>query len=294
MSSATPKRTAVRYAPGDLPAVQTWAVDGFAWWCRGYLRKHFHAVRLSRRSPPPDLGDEGAVLYCNHPSWWDPLVGLIVARGVWGKRSHYAPFDAAALARYRFLERLGFFGVEPGTSRGAARFLRAGQAILGKPGGTLWVTAAGRFHDVRERPILLKPGLGGLSCRMASGVVAPMAIEYPFWDERLPEALVAFGPPIRPAEHPGLTSEEWTRLLESRLSETMDRLAEDAAARDPARFTTLLAGRTAIGGMYDFGRRWLAWFRGEKFTPEHSPSGSTIQEPPSAPPSSPPPPGDSP
>lgn len=294
MPSATPERKPVHFAPGDLPAVQTWAVDGFAWWCRGYLRKHFHAIRVSKRGPPPELGNEGAALYCNHPSWWDPLVGLIVARDVWGKRSHYAPFDAAALARYRFLERLGFFGVEPGTARGAARFLRAGQAVLAKPGGTLWVTAAGRFHDVRERPLTLKPGLSGLARRMASGVVVPMAVEYPFWDERLPEALVAFGPPIRPAEHPGLSADAWTRLLEARLGETMDRLAEDAAARDSRRFSTLLAGRTAIGGMYDFGRRWLAWFRGEKFTPEHRLHISATQEPSSVPPSSPPRPGASP
>jgi len=48
----------------------------------------------------------------------------------WPDRTHYAPMDAAMLARYGIFRRLGMFGVEAGTLRGAAAFLRAGQAIL--------------------------------------------------------------------------------------------------------------------------------------------------------------------
>jgi hypothetical protein len=47
-------------------------------------------------------------------------------------RAHYAPIEAAALARYRFFERLGFFGIELGTVRGGVVFMRTSLAILAK------------------------------------------------------------------------------------------------------------------------------------------------------------------
>ena len=42
--------------------------------------------------------------------------------------------DAAALERYGILKRVGVFGVEMKTARGAAQFLRTGLAILASGG----------------------------------------------------------------------------------------------------------------------------------------------------------------
>ena len=40
-------------------------------------------------------------------------------------------------------------------------------------------------------------------------------------------------------------------------------------SRDPAKFTTLLAGKTGVGGVYDWWRRLKAWVRGRKFDASH-------------------------
>jgi DNA-binding FadR family transcriptional regulator len=56
------------------------------------------------------------------------------------------------------------------------------------------------------------------------------------------------------------------------LAATMDRLAEDAIARDPARFATLLQGREGMGGIYDIWRKARAALRGERFDPRHHPA----------------------
>jgi hypothetical protein len=97
-----------------------------------------------------------------------------------------------------------------------------------------------------------------------------MAVEYPFWNERLPEALVAFGPaiPIAGAAH-AATDEAWTAVLEAALEAAQDRLAEAAMSRDPARFTTLISGRVGVGFAYDTVRRARAWLRGERFDASH-------------------------
>lgn len=61
--------------------------------------------------------------------------------GAWPDRAHYAPIEAGALARYRLFERLGFFGIEPGTARGGRDFLRTGLALASRSDSALWLTA---------------------------------------------------------------------------------------------------------------------------------------------------------
>jgi hypothetical protein len=51
--------------PRRLDFLCTW----FAWWVRGYLQDHFHAVRLSCGSHPNVPPDLPLIVVQNHPSW---------------------------------------------------------------------------------------------------------------------------------------------------------------------------------------------------------------------------------
>lgn len=225
-------------------------------------------MRLAKASAA--LESEGPLLVVlNHPSWWDPLVGLVLSEALAG-RDQFAAIDAAAVSQYRFFARLGFVGVDPASFRGAADFLRVGRLILGEPNRVLWVTAQGRFSDVRERPLGLRSGVGHLAAGMTRGAVVPLALEYAFWEERTPEALARWGDPLRVADHPGLDGKAWTRLVEAALTRTLDGLNADARSRDPERFTTVLGGAAGVGGVYDLWRRARALVRGERFDPSHA------------------------
>jgi len=152
----------------DLPAPSPRLVSWFGRYAERYLARHFHAVRLVQAGRPDSEALRGRplIVCLNHPSWWDPLICLLLARRLFPERRHFAPIDAAGLAKYRFFAKLGFFGIEPGTARGARRFLEVSQALLAQPDTALWVTAGGRFADPRERPVRLRPGLGGLIRRL--------------------------------------------------------------------------------------------------------------------------------
>ena len=91
------------------------------------------------------------------------------------------------------MRRLGFFGVRRDSYSGAATFLRVGSRLLARDDTLFCLTPEGRFTDPRRRPVRLQPGLANLIARVPRVTVLPMAIEYPFWTERTPEALVAFG-----------------------------------------------------------------------------------------------------
>ena len=253
----------------DAPPISKPVLWFFRRIVRGYFRRHFHGVRISRASRLNSFGEERLIVYANHSSWWDPMLLVLLGEKLMPGRRHYAPMLAGALARYGILKRIGVFGVELDTGRGGAQFLRTGSKIL-ESGGVLWVTPQGRFADPRERPIALKPGLAALAAKLKGGcVLLPLAVEYAFWDERLPETLLHFGEPIRVN---GQSADELQRELEAALLTTMETLQVAAMARDAAAFSLLLAGTVGTGGFYQLGQRTLATMRRRRFQAEHTAS----------------------
>jgi len=252
-----------------LPRRSAWLFRWFRGYARRYVRHHFHAMRMSREGSVPALPDGAVIVVLNHPSWWDPLIGFVLTELMPASRIHFAPIDAVGLAQYPFLERLGFFGVEVGTTRGTLAFLRRSEAILSRPESALWITAQGEFVDPRERPTRLKEGVGHLIHRLSAVTILPLALEYPFWNDRCPEALARFGEPIRVSAGRQFSPAAWTARIERALQDTQDRLAEEARLRDPAAFTTILGGTAGVGGVYDLWRRLRARIHGKSFIPEH-------------------------
>ena len=239
----------------------------FGWYLRWHLGRRFHAMRLSRSGQPCITSGRPLIVYSNHPSWWDPAVYILLCDMLFRGRAGYGPMDQAALGKYGVLERMGVFGVAQDDPRGAAQFLRTSLAVLARPGAMLWVTAEGHFTDNRLRPISLRPGLAHLARRVPGAIILPLALDYPFWNESRPEALVRFGEPIE-SGRPGSTA-EWTAQLETALTDTMDALAAESATRNPALFRPLLRGGAGVGGIYDAWRWARATVQGRRFDPSH-------------------------
>lgn len=234
-----------------------------------HMARRFHGVRVARPGVPTLPEDRPAVIYCNHPSWWDAAFLMVLQSAGFPGRHGFGPIDAAAIGQYGFMRRIGLFPIEPDTRSGAATFLRTATALLRDARTILWVTAEGHFTDPRRRPVRLRSGVAHLAAQLDRGVIVPLAIEYPFWTESAPEALAKFGAPIDIAEHPGLLADGWQGVLESRLEAEMDALAALSMERRADAFLPLLEGRSGVGGVYDLWRRAKAWTRGERFDPAH-------------------------
>ena len=224
-------------------------------------------MRVSRAGWHPTTTDLPVIVVVNHPSWWDPLIGIQVS-SLFPEHTHYVPIDAKELQKYRIFRRLGFFGVEPGSARGAVTLLRTAEAIFTQPKTMIWITAQGEFRDVRRRPLELRPGVGFLASKLERGIIIPLVLEYSFWTERTPEAFARFGPPLDIASTK-LDSREWTDHIERAMTTAQDELSAEVMRRDPKEFETLLSGRVGVGGFYDMGRRLMAWVRGRKFDAGH-------------------------
>lgn len=259
----------------DAPHISRFVLRFFRYIVRGYFRRHFTAVRLSRASNLLSLGDERLIIYANHSSWWDPMISVLLGEKLMPGRAHYAPMDAASLERYKVLKQIGIFGVDMNSARGAARFIRGGLAVL-KRRGVLWVTPQGRFADARARPLEFKPGLAALAGKVPNGcTIQPVAIEYVFWNERLPEALLHFGEPLHVD---GQSAAELQPRLEAALLATMEELQAMAIGRCGDRFTVLRRGKVGTGGLYAIGQRLLALMHGRPFQAEHTAPSSAAPD----------------
>ncbi len=255
----------------SVPAISKPALVFFRRIVRGYFQRHFHAVRIAGANRFRDVHGP-LIVYANHSSWWDPMVSVLLAAELKPELRHYAPMDAVALEKYGILKRIGIFPVEMKTARGAVQFLRTGEAIL-KAGGVLWVTPQGKFCDPRERPLQFKAGMAALAARVAASegscTLLPLTIEYPFWDERLPETLLYFAEPVRVLA--GESAEVVQQRAITALETTLYEMQTMAIARSADGFDVLSRGRLGAGGFYAFGKRIKALVTRRPYVAEHTP-----------------------
>ena len=255
-------------AGGDLRTPSRRAIGLFSIYLRWYVRRHFHCVRVANAGRIPPQA-QPLILFANHASWWDPLTAMLLAQTILPDRDHYAPMDEVALAHYNIFRPMGFFPVDNAAARGAGQLLRAGAQVLARPGAVLWITPESQFQDVRKRPIVFRPGLGALMTRTGRMTCVPIAIEYAFWNERLPEILVNVGEPLEIADGTMEDARTWTNLLSYATAATLDELAMLATERDPEAFETVLSGTGGVGGVYEFWKRLSCAVTGRPYHHDH-------------------------
>ena len=232
---------------------------GFAWYSRRLVRKSFHALRIARETEPlvRDLNrDRTPVLVAmSHASWWDPIIGLLLHEACLPDRNACAPMDAEQLERFRFMRKLGIFGIDPDDPASLdAMQSYVDQWFHAKERPAVWITPQGRFTDVRE-PIRLRPGAAALAAGHPEVKVLTVNAEYTFWQDQKPEIFVRFAR----CESERATTPGWHRALTETMRESQSRLAELVVQRDPRQFTSLIGGESArINPIYD----WWLWLRG--------------------------------
>ena len=94
----------------------------------------------------------------------------------------------------------------------------------------------------------------------------PLALEYIYWNERLPEILANWGKPVQFADATTDTAAIQAKIVAS-LAAAKDELALLSSARDPQTFDTLLSGKSGLGSIYGLRMRL------RRSTPRDSVSG---------------------
>lgn len=229
-------------------------MDGFCWYARKMVRRSFSVFAIEDRplEESPISATAPLIVYANHPGWWDPIVGMLLCREYFPERSYFAPIDRTALEKYRVFKKLGYFGIDLSSTKGAASFLTSATRILAMNGGSLWVTPEGKFTDPRHPNPPFMPGIAHLASKNPHVVCLPLAIEYPFVEEKLPLMLCRFGSPIRCDAD--ARKEDFSKSLEYALRETQQRLTHSVVQRSWGEFRVLLRSKGPKHGPIFVGR----------------------------------------
>jgi 1-acyl-sn-glycerol-3-phosphate acyltransferase len=254
-----------------LVEVPAWLQNGFHRFLRPYLRRHFDAIGVDRDDRPQesDLAAQPLIIFGNHPSWWDPVIAHFLNRNLFPSRQFRAAIDASALDQYAVFRKLGFFGVRLDDRAGAVQFLKTASAVTRSTQDVLWITPEGRFADARDHSVTLMPGVAHLCNKLDSGHAIAMAMEYVFWNERLPVCLIRFSPPIPIADHRHLDKPQWQSLIQETLRRTQLELSEKSIQRRAELFENLVVGKSGSGLIYDTFRRLKAKLTGSRFQARH-------------------------
>ena len=215
----------------------------FGWYAQRLLRRRFHAVRVARGSGAAlrSIGscDAPALVAMSHASWWDPMLAVALWRWYFPGRGNVSPMDATQLAKFRFLRKLGIFGIDPDDP---ASFEAMGAYLRRRVGemerATVILTPQGRFADVRE-PVVPRPGAAALLACTAGMRAWSVAVEYAFWVDAKPEVFVRVVEVATPAE-PRTAS--WQRALQDAMEANRVALATLVRAREPAGFDCVVGG----------------------------------------------------
>jgi len=230
-------------------------IHWFGVWTERMLRRDFHAVRIvsGQQLHLAALNDSRrpAIVLMNHPSWWDPLIGIFLSRRFTPSRPLLAPMEAEQLAKFRFFRKLGIFGVDPDQA-GALQAMQ--QHVISRLQGnlrhTFWVTPQGEFTDPRV-PMRLRPGAAAIAAALPEVVCICMAAELVFWNDRRPELLLSARTISDDASRFGSTT-GWTRVLTEGMTAAGAELAAHATARNAAAFDVLLGAESAkVSVFYD-------------------------------------------
>lgn len=215
---------------------------------RPALRRAFQRVALWSAEPgfTPDLP---ALIYANHPSWWDGYIAFLLAREHW-RCPGYLMMEEPQLARYGFFRYCGVFSVDRHDPREGLRSVAyAADLLRGHPGRALWIFPQGLITPNDRRPLVTYAGAAHIARRAAPVRCIPMALRFEFLDEQRPEALVRLGPAhVVSGEY---DVKALQREMDRRLFCEVEQLHADTIDGTTAHYRTILQGRASVNVVWD-------------------------------------------
>ena len=229
-------------------------LSAFRRYNRAYLKANFSRLLLSGSLESLKGEPDVPLIVCvSHTSWWDLLTGILLEES--SGRNSITAMDERQLMRYRFFSWMGVAGVDRTSLRGAREFAEYCREFLNTPSAALWLTPQGEMVDPRVRPIKCQPGVGYLIEKLNCVDLITVAVEYQFWTDKSPVALISVSDPIRLQSAHGSTRHSLVSRVAREMEAQANKLAEIATARDESLFTPLLKGTQGIQPVYDLARK---------------------------------------
>ncbi len=199
------------------------------------LRRQFSAIHVRNLGlRPPD--DEAILYFANHVSPWDGLLGRYLTYTCL-QQDPYAMTSEPMLPLARWS---GTFSVDSRDRFDVVNAVRYATELLAQtPSCGLWMFPERMAYPYNQRPRNLAPGTSLIIRRVKALVLVPVVFKYSFNnDPNHSDAFVNFGAPFSATV--GLSQNDLTAELETRLTHDLDMVSNDLGARRTGDFITIM------------------------------------------------------
>ena len=218
------------------------------------LQKHFDRIYFRSATPITAEQRRLPLIFCaNHSNWWDGYVAALLERHL--KLDAYLMMEEAQLRRYFFFRWVGCFSVDRHNARSAVKTIQyAARVLKGHPGRFVWLFPQGEIAPNDRRPLVFFRGAAHLAKLAAPALLYPVATRIEYMAEQHPDLYISIGQPLLIGEEELHTPDflkNYTKLLETKVTDELDQLRADIVAGQLTTFTTIMHGKASANRMFD-------------------------------------------
>ncbi len=211
-----------KFCPAQTSPFWLWVADRYFY---GMPEKRFHglyykgAEKFYTQKDP----DTPIIMFAPHHNWWDGMMGYVICNRIFKKEIRIMIEE---LNRFPLIRRGGAFSVNKKSPQASMPAIKYAVDCLGDPNNILYIFPEGIIKPPNHRPLELQTGMTYIAEKAAKkyGKVAlmPVAVNYCFLRENVPEILIDFGDIIHLTDDKP-NRKEYTEYLGKVLEEHCDK-----------------------------------------------------------------------
>ena len=201
------------------------------------LRRRFYSVRV-KNAHHYDLRDKdvACIYYAQHTCWWDGMVGYYLCRYLFHDQINMMVED---LIKFPLFGKVGAFSIDKKTPRATLKAMKYCTDFLNKEKISLWLFPQGVIKPPNHRPLEFQKGVAFLAHKVKKVNLFPIAIQYVFLRQGLPEVLIDIGRPIV-VTNDQVDKDKFTAFLEKDFTRVLDNQLKEISNGEIDKYDTIM------------------------------------------------------
>jgi len=200
------------------------------------LRRRFYSVRV-KHAEHYELRnkDVACIYYTQHSCWWDGMVGYYLCRYLFHDQINMMVED---LIKFPLLGKAGAFSIDKKTPKTTLRSMKYCAEFINQEKRSLWLFPQGKIMPPNHRPLEFQNGVSFLARHVKKVNLFPIAIQYTFLRQGLPEVLIDVGKPI--IVDGEIDKNTFTDFIEKDFTRILDNQLKEISNGDVHKYNTIM------------------------------------------------------
>ena len=203
---------------------------------RNAIKRRFYSIRV-KHPEHFDMRnkDYPCIFYAQHTCWWDGLIGYCLYWFLFKEKTNMMIED---LLSFPLLKYVGAFSIDKKSPKSILRSMQYSVEFMKNEKISLWMFPQGVIKPPNHRPLEFQKGLAFLVQKTGKVNLIPIAMQYPFLRQGLPEVMVDIGKPI--IVDKDIDKDEFTDYVEKDFTNLLDNQLKEISNGEIEKYNTFL------------------------------------------------------